>query len=261
MEEYIEAKKNIFLYQRPGASRLTLNADNEITAAFAKEAKGEVNYFSSKQKLENCCYVDEKGDIYYREDGEDIFIMNKNDIFLPGDHNMENYMTAIAATWGLVDIEKIVETAKTFHGVEHRTEFVREVGGVKYYNDSIGTSPTRTIAGLKMQKQKIILIAGGYDKKVAYEPLAPYIMDKVKTLILMGDTGPKIEKAVREAEGFTEGLPAILYAETMEQAVEEAQKAACAGDIVYLSPASASFDLYPNFEARGNHFKRIIASL
>ncbi|MBR6608155.1 MAG: UDP-N-acetylmuramoyl-L-alanine--D-glutamate ligase, partial [Oscillospiraceae bacterium] len=163
--------------------------------------------------------------------------------------------------WGEVAVDVMANTARNFGGVEHRMELVREKDGVRWYNDSIGTSPTRTIAGLKAFGQKIILIAGGYDKKIPYEPLSPYLCEKVSHLVLMGATGPKIEKALREYESFCEGEPVIHHAESMEDAVAQAEKLAKKGDIVALSPASASFDLYPNFEKRGEHFKKVVNQL
>lgn len=259
MDEYVDAKKNIFRYQ-DSSCRLTLNADNEILSPFIAEAKGEVNFFSRQRRVDGA-YCDENGDVYLSGGEADIFVMNRDSILLPGDHNLENYLTAAAATKGIVSPESIKKVAETFGGVEHRMEFVRERNGVLFYNDSIATSPTRTIACLKAQKEKIILIAGGYDKKIPYEPFAPYAIDKVKVLIVMGATGPKIEKVVREHPDFDAGKLKILHAETLEDAVAQAVQAAVPGDKVYLSPVSASFDLYPNFEARGNHFKKIVEAL
>ena len=185
----------------------------------------------------------------------------QKDVKLRGLHNIENLLAAAAAVWGRVPVEAIQKVGSTFTGVEHRIEPVRVLDGVTYYNDSIATSPTRTIAGLRSFDQKIILIAGGYDKKIPYEPLAPEILAHVKVLVLMGATGPRIEKAVREAEGFAESGLEILHANTMEEAVALARGAAKPGDIVSLSPASASFDVYPNFEVRGRHFKQIVNGL
>ena len=183
------------------------------------------------------------------------------DIRLPGVHNIENYMAAIAAVDGLVPDKCVRAVAARFQGVEHRIELVRELDGVKYYNDSIGTSPTRTIAGLRSFDQKVILIAGGYDKHIPYEPLAPEITAHVKNLVLMGATGPRIEKAVREDPHFTEAELPIQRADNMQPAVELARACAKPGDIIFLSPASASFDLYPNFEVRGREFKSIVNAL
>lgn len=187
--------------------------------------------------------------------------MNRKIIRIPGDHNVDNYMTAISAVWGLVSIDSIREVAETFGGVEHRMEFVREYNGVSYYNDSIATSPTRSIACLKAQDKPIVMIAGGYDKKVPYEPIAPYLANKVKILILMGKTAPKIKSALLNCSDYSPEKTRIIEVETMEDAVRAAVENSQRGDRVYLSPISASFDLYPNFEARGNHFKNIVNSL
>ena len=153
------------------------------------------------------------------------------------------------------------KVGSTFTGVEHRIEPVRVLDGVTYYNDSIGTSPTRTIAGLRSFNQKLILIAGGYDKHIPYEPLAPEVIRHVKTLILMGATGPRIEKVVREHPDFAASGLVIEHADNMQHAVELARAAAHPGDEIILSPASASFDLYPNFEVRGRAFKKIVNEL
>jgi len=176
------------------------------------------------------------------------------EIKLRGLHNVETCWRP-SRRLGRVPIEAMRQVGSTFTGVEHRIEPVRVLDGVTYYNDSIASSPTRTIAGLRSFDQKIILIAGGYDKKIPYEPLAPEIIAHVKTLVLMGATGPRIEKAVREHPDFDESQLTILHADNMQHAVELARDAAKPGDIVSLSPASASFDLYPNFEVRGRDYK------
>ncbi len=255
MEEYVQAKKNIFLHQ-DGFGRTVLNADNTVTAGFAPEVRGDCWRFSRRESPERGVFCN----------GQDIFVngeklMAVQDIQLPGWHNVENYMAAIAAAWGDVSPENMRRVAEEFAGVEHRMEFVRERNGVKYYNDSIASSPSRTISGtLSFYKEKIILICGGYDKHIPYEPLGPAVREKVKTLVLMGDTGPKIEQAVREAKSG-EPLPEILHARDMAQAVALAAEAAAPGDVVSLSPASASFDMYPGFEARGRHFKELVKGL
>ena len=200
-------------------------------------------------------------------DGEAVYVQGEkllevSRIKIPGWHNVENYMAAIAAVWGDVGPQTIRQVAETFAGVEHRAEFVRELGGVKYYNDSIATSPTRVISGmLSLFPQKIVMIAGGYDKHIPFEPLGPAVCDKVKTLILLGATAQKIQDAVTAAPQYRKGNPEILRVETMEQAVEAAAAHAQPGDIVSLSPACAAFDLYPNFEVRGRHFKEIVNKL
>lgn len=256
MQEYIDAKKNIFLHQN-GFSRTVLNAGNEITASFVSQVRGDCWMFSRGQAVDRGVWCDEE-QIYVN--GQPL--MSLSQIKIPGWHNVENYMAAIAAVWGDVDPEVIRQVAATFNGVEHRAEFVRELHGVKYYNDSIATSPTRVMSGtLSLFPQKILMIAGGYDKHIPFEPLGPVVCDKVKTLILLGATAQKIQDAVQGAENYKEGSPEIIRVETMEQAVETAQAHAQPGDIVSLSPASAAFDLYPNFEVRGRHYKELVNGL
>ena len=187
--------------------------------------------------------------------------MHKDEIKLRGLHNIENLLAAAAAVWGMVEPKYIRQVGSTFTGVEHRIEPVRTLDGVTYYNDSIASSPTRTIAGLRSFDQKILLIAGGYDKKIPYEPLAPEILAHVKHLILMGATGPRIEEALRNHPDFAASDLVIEHAKDMEEAVHLARAAAQPGDVVSMSPASASFDLYPNFEVRGRHYKQIVMDL
>ena len=256
MQEYIDAKKNILLHQ--GAfSRTVLNAGNEITASFAPQVRGDCWMFRRGAPVERGVWCD----------GETIYVHGQallpiSQIRIPGWHNVENYMAAIAAVWGDVEPQTIRRVAETFAGVEHRAEFVRELRGGKYYNDSIATSPTRVISGmLSLFPQKILLIAGGYDKHIPFEPLGPAVCEKVKTLILLGDTAQKIQDAVQAAPQYQEGCPEILRVDNMEQAVAAAAAHAQPGDIVSLSPACAAFDLYPNFEVRGRHYKDIVNGL
>ncbi len=260
MQEYIDAKRNIYLHQG-GLSRTVINADNEITASFLPEIRGEALQFSRKITPKLGCYLAEDGTLTMADRHSVTPVLHMEEIKIPGIHNVENYLAAISAVWGEVSKETIVEVAKNFAGVEHRIELVRELDGVKWYNDSIASSPTRTIAGLNSFHQKIILIAGGYDKKIPFEPLAPKILEKVKVLILMGVTAPKIEAAVTGCPGYAESGLRILHVSSMQEAVEQARQAAGEGDIVSLSPACASFDLYPDFEARGRHFKELVKAL
>ncbi len=257
MEEYVEAKMNILLHQN-AFSRTVLNYDNEITRSFADKTRGDTWFFSRKAEPDHGYYL--KDHTIVRSTGEEI--LDIREIRIPGWHNVENYLAAIAAVWGDVSPEIIRAVAREFGGVEHRNELVRVLDGVSYYNDSIGSSPSRTINGaLSLYDRKIILIAGGYDKKIPYEPLGEKIPSRVKSLILMGATGPKIEAAVRSAPDYREGEPEIYHADDMAQAVRIAREISRPGDIVSLSPASASFDLYPNFEARGRHFKQLVNEL
>ena len=259
MDEYVEAKKNILLHQN-AFSRTVLNRDNDITEDFRKDVRGQSLGFSMTRRLNNGAWLDDNGILHMAYRGIDVPVVDRKDIRILGDHNVENYLTAIAAVWGYVGVDNIKKVAREFGGVEHRIEFVREVNGVKYYNDSIASSPTRTIAGLKAFNQKVILIAGGYDKHIPFEPMMPYVTEKVKTLYLCGDTADKIEKGLREYEGYN-GTPEIVRVNDIADAVADAHKNAKSGDIVTLSPACASFDKYPNFVARGNHFKQLVNEL
>lgn len=255
MEEYIQAKRNIFAYQDTG-DKLVLNADNEITAGFAQDARGEVTLFSRKKYLERGVCVRDGMVCYCTRP-----VLAADDILIPGVHNLENYMAAIAAVDGLVSDETIRAYAKSFGGVPHRIELVRKLDGVRYYNDSIASSPTRTIAGLRSFQEMVILIAGGYDKHIPYDVLGPEIVRAVKCLILTGATADKIQQATVQAEGYQEGTPQIIRCDNLEQAVHAAHDVATDGDVVILSPASASFDCFRNFEERGNKFKQYVNAL
>jgi UDP-N-acetylmuramoylalanine--D-glutamate ligase len=261
MQEYIDAKRNILLWQVPPC-RAVLGYENDITRAMQSDCKGEQVWFTRLHETDRGAFLRASDDtLCYAENGVVTPVLPRAEIKLRGLHNVENLLAAIAAVWGRVPVEAMRQVGSTFTGVEHRIEPVRVLDGVTYYNDSIASSPTRTIAGLRSFDQKIILIAGGYDKKIPYEPLAPEIIAHVKTLVLMGATGPRIEKAVREHPDFDESKLTILHADNMQHAVELARSAAQPGDVVSLSPASASFDLYPNFEVRGRDYKNIVMQL
>ena len=249
MEEYVQAKKNIFRYQGQ-EDLLVLNADNAITASFL--GNGETHFFSRKEST-NCVW-EENGAIYRR--GEKI--LDSSEILIPGTHNIENYMAAIAAVDGLVSDDAIRQVARNFGGVEHRIELVRIKDGVKFYNDSIASSPSRTIAGLRSFHQKVILIAGGYDKHIPYDVLGPEICEHVSKLFLCGATADKIRAAVEQTELEQ---PEIIDCGDFENAVRCAAAAAKAGDVVLMSPASASFDQFKNFMVRGECFKKIVKEL
>jgi len=259
MDEYVEAKKNVLLHQN-AFSRTVLNRDNEITESFRAFVRGQSLGFSMDRQLRNGAWVDDEGVLHMAYRGMDVPILHRDDIAIIGDHNVANYLAAITAVWGYVGVESIRKVAREFMGVEHRIEFVRELDGVKYYNDSIASSPSRTIAGLKAFKQKIILIAGGYDKHIPFEPLAPHVVEKVKTLYLCGHTAEKIEQAIRSYAGF-DSSPEIIRVKDIAEAVQLAHEKAVSGDIVALSPACASFDAFPNFAARGNYFKEVVNKL
>ena len=251
MEEYVDAKKNIFRYQNAGG-KLVLNADNAITASFS--GNGKTVFFSRQGEG----YVDVKDGIICRG-GEQVLPVS--DILIPGVHNIENYMAAIAAVEGLVEDETIRQVAKTFGGVEHRIELVRIKDGVKFYNDSIASSPSRTIAGLRSFSKKVILIAGGYDKNIPYDVLGPEICAHVKALFLGGATGPQIRDAVVACAEYDAAALPIVDCGDFESAVRAASAFAKEGDIVLMSPASAAFDQFKNFMVRGEFYKKLVREL
>ena len=260
MEEYIAAKENIFRYQKPD-DILVINAKNEITSSFASQAKGKVVFFCQEPDAVQDGVFLKDNVIFVREGKETREVLHTADILLPGDHNIENYMAAIGAVQGLVPDSCIREFAKAFRGVEHRIELVRRCNGVSYYNDSIGTSPTRTIAGLRAFPGKVILIAGGYDKHLPFDELGAEIVAHVKTLVLNGATAAAIRAAVERAPGYTPGNPQIIKSRNFEAAVYAAIEAAEEGDVVLLSPACAAFDQFKNFAERGTTFKKMIYEL
>ncbi|MDU3526483.1 UDP-N-acetylmuramoyl-L-alanine--D-glutamate ligase [Clostridium sp.] len=252
MQEYIDAKKNIFLYQDKDGV-LILNRENEITHGFVPEAKGIVKEFSSKREIENGAYL--KDNMLYLENN---IVCEKENIAIKGIHNIENYLAAFLATKDDVSIDVMKKVAERFGGVEHRCELVREIDGVKYYNDSIASSPTRTLAGLFAFDKKVILIAGGYDKHIPFEALAEEGYPYIKELILLGATKNLIKDAfvkLKEEKGIEVSISLV---DTLEEAVFKAKDLADEGDVVTLSPACASFDMFPNFAERGNRFKEIV---
>ncbi|MDD6734780.1 MAG: UDP-N-acetylmuramoyl-L-alanine--D-glutamate ligase [Clostridiales bacterium] len=247
--EYIDAKKNIMLYQSP-EDKLIVNASNYETAQIGREARGRCVDFSSKGDA----YIHLDGDVIKRGNTE---VLDIKDIKIPGMHNVENYMAAIAAVEGLVGDDVIRNVAKSFGGVEHRIELVRVLDGVRYYNSSIDSSPNRTINTLKVFPDKVILIAGGKDKGIPYDDIGPAIADKVKLLILIGKTSDKIEEALKKTGKNVE----IIRCSSYEAVVKAAHERAKNGDVVLLSPASTSFDMFANFEERGNLFKKLVNEL
>lgn len=259
--EYIAAKENIYTHQGPGDVAV-FNGDNEVTRAFLSKARGEVRAFSRREIVDRGAYLapSEEGEAIWAasEQGRRM-VLPLAGIRLPGVHNVENYMAAIAAIDGLVPDEIIRAFAKDFGGVEHRIELVRELEGVRYYNDSIASSPSRTIAGLNSFPEKVILIAGGKDKGISYESLGPVINEQVKLLILCGATAGVIRASTEQAENYS-GLE-IIDADDYHQAVSLARSRAEKGDVVILSPASTSFDRFANFMERGNVFKEIVNQL
>ena len=259
MDEYVAAKENVFLHQNAGDVAV-FNADNGITRAQAEKAPGKVRLFSREEEPEEGVFL--RGEeIIARHDGSERVIMNCHTIRIPGVHNVENYMAAIAAVEGMVSDEIIRKFAAEFGGVEHRIELVRTLHGVRYYNDSIATSPTRSIAGLRSFKQKVIMIAGGYDKHIPFDVLGPEIVEHVKILVLCGATADKIRAVVESADGYAPGMPVILETDDFREAVELASQYASEGDVVTLCPACAAFDKFKNFMERGKVFKSIVNEL
>ncbi len=258
--EYVEAKENLYLHQGP-EDRVVLNLDNDVTRSFLPKAKGEILTFSRREKPQRGYYLREDGVILRTWDGEDREILQAEDILIPGVHNIENYMAAFCAVDGMVDREDMVSLARTFGGVAHRIELVREKDGVKYYDSSIDSSPSRTTAALRSFSRKVILVAGGKDKGIAYDGLGPELREHVKLMVLTGMTAGKIRAAAEQVPGFDGTNPEILDVEGFDDAIRAAAARAKPGDVVILSPASTSFDRFRNFEERGDRFKQVVNAL
>ena len=258
MEEYCEAKKNIMRYQKSSGT-VVLNADNEVTAGLVPEAKGQVRLFSRQRKVENGCFCLD-GVIYRAKDGNAERLMDASEIFLPGVHNIENFMAAFCAVEGMVSPEVMVQVARSFQGVEHRIEYVRTVRGVKYYNDSIASSPSRAIAGLRSFDKRLIILAGGKDKGVPFTSLGEEYVQRAKAVFLTGPTRKAIREAIEQAPGYR-GVPEIFENEDFTENVLAASRYAGEGDVVMLSPACTSFDRFKNFAERGRFFKEIVQGL
>lgn len=255
--EYITAKENIFTHQNT-QDIAVFNADNSITAQQAERALGRARLFSRKNEVEDGVFLRD-GKIIARHGGQERVVMNREDIRLPGEHNVENYLAAIAAVDGMVSDDRIAAFARSFGGVEHRIELIRTLDGVRWYNDSIASSPSRTIAGLRAFPEKVILIAGGKDKGISYAELGPVVNDHVKLLLLCGATASVIRESVEQAENY-QGLEIIDVAD-YHQAAQIARERAAEGDVVILSPASTSFDRFKNFMERGKAFKEVVNGL
>ena len=255
--EYIAAKENIFTHQTV-RDIAVFNADNETTVRCAEKAPGRVRWFSRRKEVADGVFLRGTSIVCRGPQGERV-VLDTADIKLPGVHNIENYMAAVAAVDGMVPDEAIRAFARTFGGVEHRIELVRELDGVRWYNDSIASSPSRTIAGLRSFPEKVLLIAGGKDKGISYDAIGPEINEHVKALILCGATAGVIRAAVEQAPNFT-GLP-ITEVDSYPAAVNLARQTAKPGDVVLLSPASTSFDRFANFMERGRVFKDLVNAL
>ncbi len=255
MDEYIDAKRNIFKYQDK-EGLLILNRENDITASFASEAKGRVKFFSSKRNIEDGgCY--KQGALYINDNK----VVDAEDIVIKGIHNVENYLAAFLAVDGEVSTNTMKKVAESFRGVSHRNELVRDLNGVKFYNDSIGSSPTRTLATISVFSKPVILIAGGYDKNIPFEPLAEKGYKQIKALVLLGVTKYKIKEVFDKVIKENDLELPIYLTESLEEAVKVSLDISKEGDSVVLSPACASFDMFPNFEKRGEAFREIVNKL
>ena len=258
-QDYIDAKRSIFLEQRP-CDRLVLNREDGHSDYYAKQAPSRVSLFSGAGAVENGCFL-EDGVLYRAQNGEREAIMRRDEILLPGDHNVLNYLAAFEATRDWVSSAVCREVAMRFQGVEHRLERVRVLRGVTYINDSIGSSPSRTIAGLRALKTKPVILCGGYDKHIPFDSLGDELCFRAKRVVLTGDTAEKIRAAIEASQYYAEsGLPVDMVPD-FKEAVLTASRAATEGDIVLLSPACASFDHFKNFAERGETFKNIVMEL
>ena len=259
MDEYIRAKENIWRHQTPGDLAI-FNADNAYTRDMAGRARSRTLLFSALGELPEGIFLKGQG-IILRQGGAETLLLSRRDIRLPGLHNAENVMAAAAVAVQYGCGSAVAGVAGTFAGVEHRFQLIRELGGVKYYNDSKATGPDQTVAALRAfpSEPSVLLIAGGSDKHVPFNGLGAEIARAVKVLILTGPTAPKIEDSVRR-EG-ADRLPRIVYVGDMAEAVHVASACALPGDAVLLSPASASFDAYNNFVERGDHFKSLVQAI
>lgn len=263
LDEYVDAKRNILIYQNENCKTI-LNADcdysigNRVYHDMRFDVRGKLSEFSIKHPVSNGAYLKDNGDIVYNNNGTETYVMSKDDIIIPGSHNIENYCTAISAVWGLVDTENMIKVAKSFGGVEHRIEFVREYNGVRYYNDSIATSPSRVISGLRAFGTKIIVIMGGSDKGNDMSEMVDDILKYVKILILNGATADKIYNTIISHENYDCSKIEIIKTDVLENAVQIAKDKAASGDIVTLCPACPAFDQFKTFEYRGRRFKELV---
>ncbi len=269
-QEYIDAKKNIFLYQGL-LGKVVLNFSNDITNNFAREARGEVVWFQKKDA--NGYYYD-KSSMYFPSHHS----IPRDQILLVGTHNVENYCAAIAAVQNDVSFESIQTVVRSFQGVEHRIEFVREIGGVAFYNSSIDSSPTRTKATLKAFQEagkSVVVIAGGKDKNSDYTGLGEAMLQVSRKIILCGQNSPMIRESIEKAmderilsktfnsnDKSSKRHDILLFeVNSYEDAVNKAREVAESGECVVLTPAGTSFDRFRNFEERGNVFKSLIQAL
>ncbi|MCU9813688.1 UDP-N-acetylmuramoyl-L-alanine--D-glutamate ligase [Paraclostridium sp. AKS73] len=256
MENYINAKARVFKNQDKTDFTI-LNYDDSIVRDLGKNSNGNVLYFSIKEEVKQGAYLDKNNNIVIKVDGKELVLMNKSELSLPGNHNLENAMSAILMAYVLnIHTDVIIDTLRTFKGVEHRLEFVTNKDGIMFVNDSKGTNPDSTIKAITSYEKPIVLIAGGYEKQSDFTEMIKYATKNVKALVLLGQTAEKIETTAKE-----HGIDNISKVEDMEAAVKKAYEIAESGDVVLLSPACASWDMYPNFEARGLDFKENIYKL
>ncbi len=258
-QDYIDAKMSIFASQR-ARERLVLNLEDGHSAYYAAAARSSIAYFSDKSRVENGAFCLD-GAIYRVKDGAARRIMDKSEIRLPGEHNVQNYLAAFSATEGLVPDEICRSVAQSFAGVEHRLEQVREIKGVLFINDSIASSPTRTAAGLRAMKRKPVIIVGGYDKHIAFDGLGDDLCRYAKRVFITGATAEKIRAAIKASSLYPDSGLRFEMIDGFDAAVRAAAACAEEGDVVLLSPACASFDAFPNFAARGDHFKKLVMEL
>ncbi|MCR1876046.1 UDP-N-acetylmuramoyl-L-alanine--D-glutamate ligase [Paraclostridium bifermentans] len=256
MENYINAKARVFKNQDKTDFTI-LNYDDSIVRDLGKNSNGNVLYFSIKEEVKQGAYLDKNNNIVIKVDGKELVLMNKSELSLPGNHNLENAMSAILMAYVLnIDTDVIIDTLRTFKGVEHRLEFVTNKDGIMFVNDSKGTNPDSTIKAITSYEKPIVLIGGGYEKQSDFTEMIKYATKNVKALVLLGQTADKIATTAKE-----HGIDNISKVEDMEAAVKKAYEIAESGDVVLLSPACASWDMYPNFEARGLDFKENIYKL
>ena len=265
-QEYIDAKRNILLYQ-PFYGRLVLNAGNYETRSQATDARGQVTFFGKNADDLGEGFTVQDGKLVCRQGDTVVPIIDADDIVIPGKHNVENYLAAAAAVWPYVGREHIAAVARTFSGVEHRLEFVRELDGIRYYNSSIDTSPTRTKAALRAlaeRQRKVVLITGGADKKLDYTGLGEAIVSVSRKIVYCGANEALIDASLKREAPYM-GVPyeslQIARCETYEQAVLAAREMAEPGEIIVLSPAGTSYDKFRHFEERGNLFKQLVNQL
>lgn len=255
MEEYIRVKESITKNQG-GEDTCVLNYEDEVLREFGKNLHTKVLFFSSLRTLEEGIYL-KNGQIVCRMDGREELVADTRDLKLPGRHNHENVMAAVAMTRSMgVPMEEIRQVILSFQAVEHRIEYVTEKQGVVYYNDSKGTNPDAAIKGIQAMDRPTLLIGGGYDKESSYEEWIRAFEGKVRYLVLIGATKEKIARTARNC-----GFDSILFADTLEEAVHICAQKAESGDAVLLSPACASWDMFPSYEVRGQLFKEYVSKL